>query len=151
MPPITKRNVKLVLRTFLLILCGCIFYLISFGLIDNFLRKRVIVTTSNTPIGNNPVQAPMIAICAKSPFKNGLQAMLTKEQLMQNSINITKEILLDVYLTKHAYGPYNDTLYDLAKTLDIEDMLTADGHCALIRFKRQVGKRFCIRWCCFSD
>ena len=142
MPPITQRNVKLVLRTFLLILCGCIFYLISIGLIDNFLKKRVIVTTSNTPIGNNPVQAPLIAICAKSPFKNGLQAMFTKEQLMQNSINITEEILLNVYLTKNAYGPYDDTIYDLVETLGIEDMLTAEGHCALVRFKRKVGREY---------
>ena len=88
------------------------------------------------------MQAPLIAICAKSPFKNGLQAMFTKEQLMQNSINITEEILLNVYLTKNAYGPYDDTIYDLVETLGIEDMLTAEGHCALVRFKRKVGRKY---------
>ena len=61
---------------------------------------------------------------------------------MQNSINITEEILHYVYLTKHAYEPYDDTIYDLVETLDIEDMLTADGHCALVRFKRKVGGVF---------
>ena len=65
-----KKRILIVLRSVLTITCVAIFFVISGGLVRNYIHGKVIVSSSDTPIGNELVQAPLIALCSRKGFKD---------------------------------------------------------------------------------
>ena len=94
-----KKRILIVLRSVLAITCVAIFFVISGGLVRNYIHGKVIVSSSDTPIGNELVQAPLIALCSRKGFKDVEKPMLNISDYMMNSINIT-EGLTDVTIRR---------------------------------------------------
>ena len=95
-----KKRILIVLRSVLTITCVAIFFVISGGLVRNYIHGKVIVSSSDTPIGNELVQAPLIALCSRKGFEDVEKPMLNISDYMMNSINIT-EGLTDVSIRRN--------------------------------------------------
>ena len=100
----TKKKLVLTFRLIYFISCGYIFIYLSQGLYQNFTGSKVILTVSDLPVGNKGLLAPAIAVCSKNPLKNYSKAMLTLQEYMDNSKNVTSTILIDYTLLKFNPG-----------------------------------------------
>ena len=100
-PPL-RKSCQLTFRIFLF--CGCcfIFYEISLGLLTNFNNKKVIETVASAEIDrvNRVTEAPVLAICSKNPFRDSQRVMLTREDFLSNTLNVTGNILDSFYVTR---------------------------------------------------
>ena len=64
--------------------------------------------------------------------------MFTKDEFMMNSINVTKAVLHDVYISDKPFAE-KDKDKQTQKYFDTQDLLTLNGHCTLFRFKDKVS------------
>ena len=94
-----RKRILIVLRSVLTITCVAIFFVISGGLVRNYIHGKVIVSSSDTPIGSELVQAPLIALCSRKGFEDVEKPMLNISDYMMNSINVT-EGLTDVTIRR---------------------------------------------------
>ena len=81
---------------------------------------------------------PLIAVCSQKPFSDVKKAMFTKDEYMMNSINVTKTVLHDVYISDKPFAE-KDKDKQTQKYFDTQDLLTLNGHCTLFRFKDKVS------------
>ena len=88
-----RKLLKVTLRILLIIGCIAVFFYISQGLIRDFFERTVIVTESDDHIGDNPVLNPQIMICSRDPFSNPKMPMFSREEYMENTVNVTESIL----------------------------------------------------------
>ena len=83
-----------ILKTISLAFCVGVFTIISYGLIRDYRDGKVIVTSSDTIIGEgNVIEFPSIAICSRKPFKR-LKSMITLDDYLTNTENMTNTVLL---------------------------------------------------------
>ena len=88
-----RKLLKGTLRILLIIGCIAVFFYISQGLIRDFFERTVIVTESDDHIGEKPVLNPQIMICSRNPFSNPKMPMFSREEYMDNTVNVTESIL----------------------------------------------------------
>ena len=89
-----KESIICLFRLFYFVSCGCIFLYLSQGLYQNFIGSKVILTISDLPIGDSGLMKPVIAICSEDPFRNYSKSMFTLKEYMNNSVNVTNDILM---------------------------------------------------------
>ena len=89
-----KESLICLFRLFYFVSCGCIFLYLSQGLYQNFIGSKVILTISDLPIGDSGLMKPVIAICSEDPFRNYSKSMFTLKEYMNNSVNVTNDILM---------------------------------------------------------
>ena len=137
--PITMI-LRIILRTLLLVSCATIFLKITYELIINYHYKKVVVCASDEPV-ESKINMPIIAICAQNPFRGEIKPLYTRDDYMSNAINSTQDILIDVQIYGRDDGSQKSKEEYLKKRnnlLDIEDLLTKDGHCSMVKFKEKV-------------
>ena len=131
---------RIILRTLLLVSCATIFLKITYELIINYHYKKVVVCASDEPV-ESKINMPIIAICAQNPFRGEIKPLYTRDDYMSNAINSTQDILIDVQIYGRDDGSQKSKVEYLKKRnnlLDIEDLLTKDGHCSMVKFKEKV-------------
>ena len=145
------QKIQNIIRTLLIAVSVCIFIYISYDLAVNFFSRKVIVT-ENWDYENNITEfkPPLIAICAQDPFAHQVRPMYSIEEFMQHSINVTKSVLRNVSINMESFLVSQEELsqYCLISTIflrqgktsdfELEDLITANGHCTVVRITRLV-------------
>ena len=94
-----KVTLLLALKFLTFFICSCIFYILSYKLFVNYFSHKVIVTSAEVPMGK--VTPPAVMVCSQIGFRNNTMVMLTLDDYMENTINVTENILLDYSYTRY--------------------------------------------------
>ena len=132
---------RIILKALLVVSCAIIFLKITYELIINYHYKKVVVCVSDETVGESKMNMPIIAICAQNPFRGEIKPLYTRSDYMSNAINATKDILKDVRIYGRGDSSQKSEEEYVKKgnhLVDIEDLLTKDGHCSMVKFKEKV-------------
>ena len=111
------------------IACVGLFLWMSWGIFRQYSRRDTVTVSSEVPKESNT--PPVLAICAENWYLNRTATYVTKEEYLNNTVNITAMILNMSYTTIQGDG--KDEGFELKETHTI-----LSGRCVTIRYRGKV-------------
>lgn len=122
----------LALKFFTLIGCTCLFVLMSLGIFNQYLNKCKVTSFAKLNTPSQKFNAPVIVICHAKGFINQTAHMVTPQDYLDNTFNITDMIISKKFLSVDKSA--------VDEGWDTKELFTGyAGRCAHLKYKGKVG------------